>query len=190
MLRTTLTPGSSPPRNEMNAPHRSWADLPHRLREQLIDLRRGYRQFWADLKDDPGRVWRNPFARLLAWATLGVAAVLLVNLLVGRFVIPPQTSAEQATSTATLYVACTNPACRAAGVIERPLNFSAWPAKCDKCGASSVYRATVCPKCGRWFALTPDQPPGCPFCAEASQPRTRPTGPPRSTDPNNLEDDW
>ena len=175
----------------MSAPHRSLADLPHRFRAQLIELRLGFRRVRSDLRADPGMLWRNPAARLFGWIALGVAVLLGTHAVIGHYVGAGSRSAEQPTLMATLYVACTNPACRATGTIERPRDFSAWPVRCDKCGQMSAYRATeTCPKCGRRYATAPGQPAGCPFCAEASQPATQTRTTPRSTDPNNLEDGW
>jgi hypothetical protein len=104
---------------------------------------------------------------------------------------PGGTQFAERTPWATLYVACTNPACRATYSTQKALDFDEWPLTCERCGQATVYRASRCPKCKAWFATAPGEQPACPHCAarrlreEAidTEVRPRPTG-------DDAEDPW
>ena len=148
---------------------------------------RGVARWCADLREDPGRLWRGPVPRLLGLVLLGLAAVLglhwLIGGLAGRTLALPS---EQVAPRATLYVACTNAGCWAAYTTQQPMDFKAWPMKCEKCGALTVYRATLCPTCRQWYAVAPGQPPACPHCAAKT---AVPDSKPASIDPQKSRDD-
>jgi predicted RNA-binding Zn-ribbon protein involved in translation (DUF1610 family) len=70
------------------------------------------------------------------------------------------------------------------------MDFDAWPLTCPKCGKQTVYRAKLCPKCHRWYAIAPGQPRQCPFCAaeEPAEPQETSTSKPANRD--DAEDGW
>jgi hypothetical protein len=170
----------------------SFAALPHRVRERLAEWPERWRAWRAELRADPGRLWRGPVPRLVGLIALGVVAVLGINWLIsGLAARTLSLPSEQAAPRATLFVACTNAGCRAEYTTQQPLDFKAWPLKCEKCGNPTVYRATQCPSCRHWYASAPGQPPGCPHCtakAAAAASKPSPTGPQKSRD--DAEDPW
>jgi hypothetical protein len=119
--------------------------------------------------------------RLALWVLLGVA--VFFGLRYAIHAIAPTASndkVEAATPWATLYVACSDPACHAARAVQKPMDFSAWPLVCEQCQKPTVYRATLCSRCGAWFARGASGAGDCWRCAErraASQPRKPPRKP-------------
>lgn len=98
---------------------------------------------------------------------------------------------ESATATATLFVACTNAACRHQQVSRQPMDFAGWPLNCEKCGQKTVYRAQLCGRCRTWIAHAPGEASECWKCAElraATQPRKVKKAP--SANPDDEEDGW
>jgi hypothetical protein len=166
----------------------SLAELPHHVRAGFAGLPARWRQWREGFREDPGKLWHSPVVRLAALVALGAAAVIVVYWL-AREVTPRESTAESAGATqrAILFVACTNPACRAEYTTRQSLDFSAWPLTCEKCGQPAVYRATQCPACRHWFAFAPGRPPDCPFCA-ASKAATQPA-PPARNEPTKSRDD-
>ena len=171
----------------------SLPDLPHRVRESLADWPTRFRQWRDDLRKDPSLLWRTTAVRILLWLALGTA--LLVGLRSGINALTPGVRGvhvEEPTPYATLYVACTNPACRHQFVSKQPMDFDDWPLTCPKCGQPTVYRAQLCPVCRQWFATAPGQPAECPFCAERQKATDEPEriGPELPTNPDDAEDPW
>ena len=176
----------------MDPDHRpSLANLPHKLRQNIAEWPVKLRQWRSELREDPTLFWRTPLVRVGLWVSLGIVAIVVASWLTSA--LTPRGGGEfrEPTPMATLYVACTNPDCRATNTVELPMDFGDWPLKCDKCGQESVYRAHLCPTCKHWFATAPGEPPECPFCAAkraAAQPvEPAPTGPVNADD---EEDPW
>ena len=146
----------------------------------------------ADVRQDPGRLWRGPVPRLAGLVLLGVVAVLGIQWLIsGLAAATGSPTAGIAAPRATLYVACTNPACRAHYTTQQPTDFKAWPLTCEKCGAKLVYRAVLCPTCHHWYAVVPGTSLACPFCAEkktAAESKSPTSNPQESRD--YAEDPW
>lgn len=144
----------------------SLANLPHRIRAGLANWPAGYRQWREDLRQDPALLWQTPAVRIVLWIVLGIILVSGLYWAIATFT-PSGTDSlfVEPTPLATLYVACTNPDCRAHYNTKQPMDFDSWPLKCEQCGSESVYRAKLCSVCRRWFATAPGQPTGCPFCA-------------------------
>lgn len=170
----------------------SLAEIPHRIRQQLRDLPGRWRTLREDIRQDPSRFWQSPLVRVPAYVLLG--AVLLVSLSYGiRALTPGGTLAvhERPTATATLYVACTNPECRATYRTQQLMDFDDWPLECEKCGQKTVYRAQRCRECRRWFANVPGEKSTCPHCAsrKAAQQRVEPLSRPSPTG-DDIEDPW
>jgi hypothetical protein len=172
----------------------SLAELPHRLREGAASLRANWREWRDTVRQEPARLWRSPLTKIGLLVVLALLAVLAIEWF-GSALIPGSLSwrlEDQATREATLFVACTNPACRASYTTHQPRDFKDWPLKCEKCGQETVYRATRCPDCRHWYAIAPGGAPACPFCAEkkAEQKPTeeKPPPPPKRTD--DSEDPW
>jgi hypothetical protein len=168
------------------------AELPHRLREWLSDLPDRWQAWREGLRADPAKLWRGPAVRIVGLVLLVIIALVAINWAIGA--LAPGGSDrlfEKPTPWATLFVACTNPACRASYTTRQPMDLKNWPLQCEKCGARSVYRATFCKVCRHWYANPPGQAQACPFCAErkATPAReSRPHEPPSRTD--DEEDPW
>lgn len=164
------------------------SDLPHHVRERLAELPGRWRAVREGFREDPARIWHSPLTRIVALIVLGFIAVVGAGKLVGSLTPGGQLRAEKPTRVATVYVACTNRACRVSYTAHVPRDFKNWPLKCEKCGQATVYRATLCRTCRRWFATPPGVEPACPFCHEreraaaASQPEHR-RGSPDDEDP-------
>jgi hypothetical protein len=167
------------------------ANLPHRLRERAAKLRGNLRQWSADVREDPGLLWRTPAIRVAFWLGVGLVAFFAARF-AANAILPADADAEfkQPTQLATLYVACINPECRESYTTRQPMNFSAWPLTCRKCGRATVYRATLCPTCHHWFATVPGREHNCPFCRtpEPDEPESMP--PANPIDPDDAEDGW
>ncbi len=176
-------------------PHQrpSLAELPHRLREGAAGLRAGWREWREGVRQEPGRLWHSPLTKIGLLIVLALVAVLALQWF-GSALVPGGLSwrlEEEGTPWATLYVACTNPACRANYTTQQARDFKSWPLKCEKCGQETVYRATRCPDCRHWYAPAPGGAPFCPFCAEKKaeqKPIEAPPAPIKKTD--DSEDPW
>ncbi len=147
------------------------ADIPHQLREQMQNLPDRWRAWREGLREDPAALWRTPLVRLCGVILLAILAIVILAWLI-ETLVPGGGSqrVEKPTPLATLYVACTNPACRAHYPTKQPMDFTDWPLTCEKCGQPTVYRATRCDVCRKWFAVPPGSPRTCPFCAEQATP--------------------
>ena len=177
----------------MNDKHSSFlAGLPHRVREFLEDWPARRRHWRQTLRDDPSLLWRHPAVRIGGLVVAGVCVLLLIHWAITAFT--PRGSASlfaKPTPWATLYVACTNPSCRAWYTTQQPMDFKAWPLTCEKCGQTTVYRAEHCKVCRKWYAVPPGAPATCPLCAEKkaakqrAAPASKPTG-----NPDDAEDPW
>lgn len=176
----------------MNRRLPSFADLPNRVREGLAGLPARWREWREGFRADPAILWRTPVLRVAALVALLLAAGLTLRWAIGLLAPGGRGQVfEQPTPWATLYVACTHPDCRAAYTTQQPMDFKAWPLKCERCGRPTVYRATRCPACRQWFASVPGAPATCPRCAEktaAPQPAELPRRPSATGD--DSEDPW
>ncbi|MFO0840448.1 MAG: hypothetical protein U1D55_18220 [Phycisphaerae bacterium] len=167
----------------------SFSDLPHQVRESTSDWRERLRAWRAEVREDPTLLWRTPLIRAGGWAILGLVSCVIVGRAVSVLSAEFREDSGRA-RTATLYVACTNPACLYSTTIVQPINFSQWPIKCEKCGGLTVRRAGLCEKCRHWFALLPENPPGCPYCAAQAARDKKPEKPKKKTNPDDEEDGW
>ncbi len=169
----------------------SFAELPHLVRAQLEGLPVRWREWRTTLRDDPGALWRSPAFRLGAFIALGLLLILALYWVVGA--LTPggrERPAQQVTRRASVYVACTNPACRAEYIVKEPASAKDWPLRCATCGQRTLYRATRCPECSHWYAVAPGAPAGCPLCAEKRKPaQAKAPDPSRSGDAG-QEDPW
>ena len=170
----------------------SFAVLPHRLRERLAEWPARWRAWRADLREDPAKLVRGPVPRLVGLVLLGLIVVLGLHWLISGLASSALALPEaKAVPLATLYVACTNPACRAEYTTRQPMDFKAWPLKCAKCGAPTVYRASLCPTCRHWYAVALGQPPACPHCAaKAAAAASQPSSPDPKKSRDDAEDPW
>ncbi len=172
--------------------HSAVTGLPHRLREGLEHLPQNFRDWRQELSENPWAIFQATPIRIGSILALVILLILALTRIVGALQ-PASTGtfSEQATSYATLYVACTNPDCMEHFTVKRPMNFHDWPVKCPECGQETGYRAERCPTCGHWFATRPGQPPTCPFCARrhATEQPSPTDNRPRQTGDND-EDPW
>lgn len=173
-------------------PRLSLADVPHRLRDFLGSLPQRWQTWREGLREDPALLWHGPVPRLAGIILFGLLLIVGLRWLVAAATPASTVSVfEEATPWATLYVACTNPACWAAYSTRQPMDFKTWPLKCEKCGQMTVYRAQVCPTCRNWYATPPGGVNTCPRCAEkkaADQRQAEPTAPTKKSD--DAEDPW
>lgn len=166
-------------------------DLPHAVREYLVELPVAWRRWREDLSNDHTLFWRTPAVRIALWILLGVALLIGLRSLISFFA-PAGAGRDftAATPTATLYVACTNPQCLHTEAVQRPMDFKDWPLTCTACGVESVYRASLCDRCRNWYAVAPGKPDLCPACAARdakAAPVVEQVGP---KNPDDEEDDW
>ncbi len=171
----------------------SLSDLPHRIREGLATWPDRLRDWWHEVGREPAMLWRTTGVRVLLWILLGAVLILGARWLTAA--LTPGAAGlrdGQATPYAILYVACTAEECRAHFTSRQAMDFDAWPLKCPRCGADTVYRATVCDRCRQWYATAPGQPRGCPLCAKmGSEAPVDPQQTERADDhPDDLEDPW
>jgi len=161
--------------------------LSDRLRERKEDFSSNFSQWKADVREDPSLLWRTPAIRWSLIVLLAIGAVV-TSIYVTQSLTPAAGEGwEAATRTATIYVACTDPACRRSHAAQVPMSFRDWPMKCDFCGGERVYRATLCPRCRGWFATAPGESTECPLCAAAAPTAETPTAATRPVDP---DEDW
>ncbi len=143
----------------MNAIYRTVAELPRRLRELVSAMLLRLRAWMDAVRAEPALLWHTPMLRVAIIVLVGAGVLALINRLATGLTPGLDRSAfETPTRLATLYVACTNPDCRVSFTTHQPMNFKAWPLVCPHCGQKSVYRATLCPNCGRWYASAPGTP--------------------------------
>jgi hypothetical protein len=169
----------------------SVGELVNRVREQLADVPATVAGYREAVKEDPARLLRSPIVRIGGWIVLGLAVVLVVQWMVSGLTPAAGRGVEAPTPYATVYVACTNPACRAAFTARVERDFRDWPLSCEKCGQKSAYRAGRCATCRSWFATAPGQLPTCPECDRrkaADAPKQATTQ--ESGDRDDAEDPW
>ncbi|GEM_PF-900302 len=177
--------------------------MTHRLLAAIAGLILAVRQWLAGLparwiawreglRQDPSLLWRTPLVRLAGLLLGGIVLVLGVNWFIGVLTLGGSSlKVEEPTPWATLHVACANPACRAVSKTRQPMDFKAWPLKCEKCGQMSVYRAARCPVCRHWYVNPPDGQGGCPFCRERkATTQSRPADRKTKSVPEDAEDPW
>jgi len=147
------------------------ADLPHVMRQRMTTLPDDAREWRQRLSEDPMAILHSPLVRVV----LAVAALLLIVLgvswLVGGLAPGNAGRFEEATPTATVHVACADPACGATYSTQVSLEFADWPLVCEKCGQPTVCRAKRCPTCGGWVANPPGQTVKCPHCTRKAKPK-------------------
>jgi len=167
------------------------ANLPHAVREHLAGLPDRWQTWREGFRQEPAALWRSPLTQIAVLVAVLVIILIAVTRLVGA-IAPPggDRRVEPATPVATLYVACTNPACRASYTTRQPMSFKAWPLKCEKCGQMTVYRATLCKDCRRWYAVLPGMPAICPFCEEQKHAKAAATQPAKKSAADEDEDSW
>lgn len=169
------------------------ADLPHRARAWLACLPVRWRAWRAEFRWQPGALWGSPALRVTVVSLAGVCILLLAQWVVGRkYPAVADPFAQKPTRWAVLYVACTDPECRATGTTRQDISFAGWPLKCERCGKLTVYRARPCAECRQRYAVAPNGPQGCPFCAAAKTAKAaegaRPVTKSKSSD--DEEDRW
>lgn len=167
------------------------ADLPHRVREWVAGLPRRWRDWRRDVRADPATLLHSPLFRLGIITAGGIGLVFAVQWLVGALQPPGKTGAfAEATPYATLYVACDNPNCRAHYTVQQELDFKDWPLICRKCGEPTIFRATLCRACRKWFAVRAGEPPICPHCTAQVEEMPEPEPQTRTRSPDDAEDPW
>lgn len=172
--------------------HSSRGAIPQRCLAYALGLGARWHAWREAFRENPRVIWRSPAVRLGGLALLAIVIIMGVQTLIGA--LAPRSGVGgggRYLQEATLYVACTNAACRASYTTQQALDFKGWPLKCQKCGGASVYRASRCGVCRHWFASAPGAAHACPFCAEKAAEenakRRDPNRSGRSTDP---EDPW
>lgn len=164
------------------------AGLPHRVRAWREGFSTDYRQWRADLATDWTLLYRNPIGAVV-FVILGVVlAVVIIRTLVSFLPAAAGSAGGEADPPfAILHVACTNQDCQKAYDTKRPLDFRNWPIECDYCKQKTVYRATLCPVCHKWFAVPPTTAATCPYCAARNKP-VKSEEPQKSKTPIDLDD--
>lgn len=171
-------------------PQFSLADLPHRFREQWLELGSAAQTWAADWRADPWQFLTNPLTRLLGWIVGGVLLLAVLGWGVGTLGQIEDGESRQATPTGTIRVACVAADCDYRAVTQVPIAFDDWPMQCPACQQESVFRARKCEECGGWHAYRPDEPIVCKRPAEEPPEPEVPTNPPPSTDPDDARDWW
>ncbi|MEP0847847.1 MAG: hypothetical protein HRF50_13630 [Phycisphaerae bacterium] len=165
------------------------SELPHQVREKVENLGGSFKDWKAEVHEDPSKLFRSMPIRIALWVVLGAAALFAVQFAIG-LLAPPAASEADLKRSATLYVACTMPKCLETYTVQTDLDFNAWPMSCRRCEQLSVYRAKLCRSCSRWYAVPPGRPDACPRCAAASKPADDKPATSQSTDPDDREDGW
>lgn len=151
-------------------------DLSSRVKEATTDFRSDWAQWRSDVRRNPGLLFQSLPVRVAFWLLGACVLYFVISWVIVGANRQGAVVVEQATPTATLYVACTNPDCLKAATVTQPRNFKEWPLKCEHCGQMSMHRATLCKSCREWFATSPGGPVECLLCkrntkkAAASQP--------------------
>lgn len=140
------------------------SDLSSRVKEATTDFRSDWAQWRSDVRQNPALLFQSLPVRIALWLLVAFALYLIVSWIVvgannqGAVVI------EEATPTATLYVACTNSDCLRSATVTQPRDFREWPLRCEHCGQMSLYRASLCKSCRDWFAVAPGALLECQLC--------------------------
>lgn len=180
--------GYNPP--GMSDRDRKLTDLPNTLRERIAEVPDTVRHWRDEIAREPTAVFQSPPVRIALWIVAGVVVLLTARGLIGGLTLPGGGKGwEKATPWATLYVACTVPACRHTWSTQQPLDFKDWPLTCEKCRGPSGFRAALCSACRRWSATPPGAATGCPFCAEAAEKRAAPASQPSQKKRGDDEED-
>lgn len=163
------------------------SELPNQVRQRAADFKTDFRQWREDVGKDPSLLFRALPLRLGLWLVLGLGVFFGLRAVIGA-ITPPSGQFETATRDATLYVACTNPDCRAAYRTSRPMDFHDWPITCEKCAQRTVERAIQCARCRSWYVK--GTPGGCPRCAKPTSKPTASRATSRPVDRDDAEDGW
>jgi hypothetical protein len=163
----------------------SLADLPHRVRATLAAWQERWRESRADLRPTPERV-RAALMRIGLPVLAILALVAAVRWLTTLAQPGGRAVSEEATPTATLFVACTDAGCRAEYTVQRARDFEDWPLTCERCGRAAVERATLCRQCRGWYAGSQ----ACPHCAARAAGAQSTTAPAPHKRADDAEDPW
>lgn len=170
----------------------SASKLPHLIREKVGELGESVQTWKADLRENPAQFLASPLVRIPFWIVVGIVLLLLGRAAISAWT-PTQAGRnfEQATTTATVYVACTNPSCLHSFQAQVPMDWKKDPLTCSKCGQKSAVRATLCSKCRQWYAVPADRAAGCPLCAaRAAAAASKPTKKKTAEHSDDAEDGW
>lgn len=174
------------------SPEKSLTQLPHKVREATGDFRSNWSQWRRDVRANPSILLQSLPVRLAFWMLVAVAFFFVVTRIMTALAPDASAGREEATSVATIYVACSNPDCGRSQVANPRVDFKEWPMTCAACGKATVYRASMCRKCRNWIAAVPGHSPDCVPCrraADAKRPATKPARK-ESDDPDDVEDGW
>lgn len=166
-------------------------DFSSRVKEAATDFRSDWSQWRSDVLRNPALLFQSLPVRITIWLLGAFALYMIISWVVVGANRQGVVVVEQATPTATLYVACTNSECLKSATVTQSRNFKEWPLKCENCGKLSLYRATLCKACREWFSAAPGGPAECLLCkrkaikATVSQPVKK-----LSEDRDDREDGW
>lgn len=172
-------------------PPPDYTELRGSLRERISSFRLNFRQFRADVREDPTLLWRTQPIRIAFWILVGLGLILFVRWLAVSITPTPSFPGEyEPTRTATLWVACTNPDCLKTSMHTAPMDFNAWPVACEHCGNPSAVRAVRCPLCRSLMPPAEGDSSGpCVRCATPVRKTAAPVAS-RPSDPDDREDGW
>lgn len=151
-------------------------EKPNRLSEWLTLARQNVpvakqqiRDWWAEVKDEPGQAWDNYLVRYPVYAVGGMLLIWLTTAAVNLFTPPLPPSARATATTADFHVICTDTTCNQHFMINRPFGFDDFPVTCPRCRKITGEAARPCysKDCnGRWVApVRGDDGLKCPHCA-------------------------
>lgn len=137
------------------------------LKEWVPTLRVHVGTWWEACRAEPILFWNTPAIRYGTYGLGGVLVVCFLSSVMGLFAPGGPEPLPQA-RTADFHVICSNAACGAQFVIQRPFEFDDFPVTCRKCTQETGARAMRCfsASCkGKWVATqTVDDAYRCRTC--------------------------
>jgi hypothetical protein len=157
----------------------------------MADARQNYREWKAEVREDPSKIWDTAIIRIGLWLLFGLIAYVGIRWVwIAWMPNSAGGTVEAATRDATLYVVCS--ACGHKDVVARPRDFKAWPLPCPKCATPNLVRAKPCLRCRDLGAVASDPAGECRVCGDKRKAASQKAKPAESrpTDRDDLEDDW
>ncbi len=119
-------------------------DWVHAVRTQTPVVRAQFREWTAEVKEDPGLIWQTAVVRYLTYGVMALLAAWLVRGGITLIAPPPPPNSRPTATSADFFCRCAASGCGRRFVIHRPFGFDDFPVECPRCSQPSGLPARPC----------------------------------------------